>query len=1024
MTHLLPFSIRRRGPFLTTAFCLLSAAVAAQPTVTGLTPTRNGQVARAAAVGATFSQPLDARSARALHVFSSQAGGKKAGTATLSGNGLAFAPAAGFKAGETVWATLDTAARDASRQRLTRPQVWQLTAATTPSTGGFSGGSVISVPTDAVSLAMGDVDGDGDIDLLTGHARALSIRLNDGTGEYYSTADIPISNSVRNAKLGDVDGDGDLDLVTLEATVSYTTPGFYTVRRNDSSGSFGSPVSVSGGSVAPDDFVLVDVDGDSDLDLVAQAKLSGVDIRLNNGAGVFSTGPFISAQSLGVAAIAVGDVDGDGDLDVLYSNITNSTVAVRLNNGPATSFATGTSVTGAGTRPSRALHLADVDQDGDLDLLFVADTNGTTYSVAVCLNNGTGVFGASTALAVPSELRDIETRDVDGDGDLDLLVLQLFPAKATIWLNNGAGTFAANPVPSLTLDANAAFIALADIEDDGDADLVVVNDQGDVVLLRNGGNAPAPYAVTAVAPLRNALTAARTSSATATFGTPMSAAAGTTGALRVFSSRTGGRKAGAAAVAGAALSFAPATAFLPGETVNVTVTKAARSAAGIPLARPYVWQFTTAATGTGQFGPSADLSYTGFPYTLRLVDIDGDRDLDMVTSFVMPTGYWSPLLVRRNDGNGTFGAPTPLLGATVGAPFFDLADVDNDGDLDFVGKTYSTVNNLVLANNVYLNDGTGTFAPGGGVANLIEGALTLGDVDGDGDLDVVNGMVRLNDGHGNFYGSAIFHPAVTNFPAPMSGAALADLDNDGDLDFVGSIRSRFIKGFNDGFGNFTTGTDFSPVSNLDDVLLHDLDGDGDADLAIGGSIWFNNGAGEFAAGPVFATGFAVALGDVDGDGDADLVTGGQSGGQLFLNNGRGVFTLGPVLAFGAAYQASFGDLDGDGDLDLVTVRQAPFGWRVTFNGTTTATAVPRAAQLGFATWPSPGPAGGVLHVGLAQQALAATLTLRTLLGQALRTQAFSGTDTTVPTTGLAAGVYLLVVQVTGQPPITQRVVIE
>jgi NhaP-type Na+/H+ or K+/H+ antiporter len=92
-------------------FCLFGRPVNAQPTVTGLTPSRNAVVARTAAVSVDFSQSVDARSSRALRVFSSQAGGKKVGTASVTGTQLSFTPSTNFKAGETVWATLDTSAR-------------------------------------------------------------------------------------------------------------------------------------------------------------------------------------------------------------------------------------------------------------------------------------------------------------------------------------------------------------------------------------------------------------------------------------------------------------------------------------------------------------------------------------------------------------------------------------------------------------------------------------------------------------------------------------------------------------------------------------------------------------------------------------------------------------------------------------------------------------------------------------------------------------------------------------------------
>lgn len=209
------FSLLRSASLF--ALCLLSTAGIAQPVVTTLTPARNARIARTAPLRVEFSQALEARASRALHVFSSQAGGKKAGTGNISGSVLTFNPATPFKPGETVWATLDTAARDLNHRSIARPQVWQLTAAATASSGIFSGGSVINVPGGARNLAVGDVDGDGDLDLLTSHDQRIALRLNDGTGDYAGGADMPSAHTVQSAQLGDIDGDGDLDLVSIES---------------------------------------------------------------------------------------------------------------------------------------------------------------------------------------------------------------------------------------------------------------------------------------------------------------------------------------------------------------------------------------------------------------------------------------------------------------------------------------------------------------------------------------------------------------------------------------------------------------------------------------------------------------------------------------------------------------------------------------------------------------------------------------------------------------------------------------
>ena len=1036
MKLLIPSPHHSFRPGIVLLLCLLGGAGAAQPIVSNLTPARNARAARTTSVSVGFSQAVDARSARALRVFSSQAGGRKAGVATVNGSRVTFDPTMDFKAGETVWATLDTAARTPGRLPLAKPQVWQFTAAAS-GTGIFSGGTTFLLPNGATELLMGDVDGDDDLDLVATLDDRLSVRLNDGTGVYAGAADIDLPNGAITGALGDVDGDGDLDVVITSGSSSSAT-GYYQVHLNNGSGTFSSQPSVSTGNTPFNNLCLADMDGDNDLDLVFAVNGSSIRAYLNNGTGSFPTYTGFNQTGLTGAPVAVGDVDSDGDLDIVMTNSANNTVAVQLNNGRAT-FSAGTSVA-VGSNPE-SVRLADVDSDGDLDVIARNSNNaGGIYSLSVRLNNGLGTFSGGSTLTPSSYFTDFATSDVDGDGDIDLLLPDFLNKKVWVLLNSGTGTFAAGP--AISLPSGPVRLALADVDSDGDVDVLASTGgyNAEVYLRRNGGNAPVAFAVTAVSPLPHRV-AARTSSVAATFSTPMSGAASSTAALQVFASQMGGRKAGTATASGNTLSLAPARPFRAGELVSATVSKAARSSTGVALAKPYVWQFTAAAAGgTGVFSGGSNLTQPiDDPECMRLADIDGDQDLDIITGFAGRSALATePVNVRRNNGVGIFGAPTPLLGAAIIAAQFELGDVDNDGDLDFVGGAYNTV--TAQQTEVWLNNGTGTFTPGGSVDNNQGGAYSLGDVDGDGDLDLVNAGVRLNDGYGHFYGSGLVDPVHNGYNT--RACVLADLDGDGTLDLLtgSDATDETFRYLNDGTGAFPTGVSLNSRMWDDEYLLRDLDADGDVDFLFRGSvngaaIWFNNGkAGFTAIGYTAIAGQSpFAVGDVDGDGDPDLLTySQQAGAHILLNNGQGTFSQGSIPTIDNIHQAAFGDLDGDGDLDLVIAffyysynsghHQA--GWNVRFNGSTvSATQAPRPAQA-FQVWPSPAPAGTALHVRLATPAAAATLTLRTVLGQQLSTQTFSGAATTLTTAELPGGVYLLTVQVGNDHPITQRLVIE
>lgn len=168
-------------------------------------------------------------------------------------------------------------------------------------------------------------------------------------------------------------------------------------------------------------------------------------------------------------------------------------------------------------------------------------------------------------------------------------------------------------------------------------------------------------------------------------------------------------------------------------------------------------------------------------------DIDNDGDVDLyVVNGRYPAGEPNKLFV--NNGNGTFVEGASVAGVNdahwgLGASF---ADIDNDGDQDLF------VSNYIGGNNLYMNDGAGSFTKASHkIATSGEGwgkGPTFGDVDNDGDLDLYEGdcklanQLYLNDGRGNFVNVADDQPQLQCATVRTKGTAFADIDNDGDLD--------------------------------------------------------------------------------------------------------------------------------------------------------------------------------------------------------------------------------------------------
>ena len=657
--------------------------------------------------------------------------------------------------------------------------------------------------------------------------------------------------SVSSIAFADVDGDGDEDvLISGENTIGLDKIQtiLYT---NDGEGKFtevaNTPfVGVKFGSIA-----FADVDGDGDQDVLISGSIN-LDIYFsklytNDGMGNFTEVSGTPFEEVLFGSIAFVDVDGDGDQDVLITgqNANNQRIAKLYKNSGLGHFTevTGTPFVGVA---QGSIAFADVDGDGDQDVLITGQNAAYQRIAKLYTNDGEGIF--SEVPGTPFEgvfFGSIAFADVDGDDDSDVLITGLTSSGfiSKLYKNTGLGVFI--EVIGVPFDGvRASSIAFADVDGDGDQDLLI-----------SGLNA-----------------------------------------------------------------------------ANHKIAKLYKN------------------SGLGNFSEILDTPFEGVFYSsIAFSDVDSDGDQDVLIAGLNSSGgEIAKLYTNDGEGNFTEVTSTPFEGVFFSSIAF--ADVDGDGDQDvLIAGSNSSAAKII---KLYTNDGEGNFSevPGTPFEGVFFGSIAFADVDGDDDSDVlITGLTSSssisklykNDGKGNF-----IEVTGTPFEGVSSGSiTFGDVDGDGDQDVLisGTNDSGYpsLKLYtNDSQGNFTEvkNTPFEKI-NTGSIPFADVDGDGDQDILIIGSslsrisakLYINDGSGNFYLSPEpdFAAAWAnsIAFTDVDGDGDQDvLITGRNSGGIssiLYSNNGSGVFSAASGNGFEGVYRSSiaFSDVDRDGDQDVLITGQ-------------------------------------------------------------------------------------------------------
>src|SRR5713101_3054010 len=530
----------------------------------------------------------------------------------------------------------------------------------------------------AVGIAVGDLNGDGQLDVVTADFfDAVSVLLGNGDGTFQLDSGQPglLSNPSAIAA-EDLNGDGNIDLVVNDMNNNIADAIAVLPGRGD--GTFPEKLGYrTGGIGSHTSIAIADFNGDQKWDIAnSNAVGNSVTVVTGNGDVTFSY-PRAWGTGNGPFAVAVGDFNGDGKKDIVAVNVVDNTVSVLLGSGDGTFLSRPDSDWFAGPIPSAA----DLNGDGKVDLivsggvynrlsillgngdgtfkprtdldpgggptligdfnrdgkpdfanLIGCDSSCSSSFVLVYLGNGDGTFKPHVDYPVPFTPNSLASADFNSDGNPDLVVSYSSNPPVhglTILLGNGDGTFRTSA--DLTNEGGGSIVA-ADFNGDGKADVAVAWNNSFDVLLGNGDG---------------------------TFQAPVNyLAAHGVGAFAIGD--------------------------INGDN-KVDLVIAATPGFGVTTGSIYL------GNGDGTFQPPMDYDPgTSVVWALAVGDFDGDQHADIAVA----DGASSYVYIVRGNGDGTFNPPSRYITGGV-SEGLAIADFNGDGKPDLAAPNFFSASVLL-----------------------------------------------------------------------------------------------------------------------------------------------------------------------------------------------------------------------------------------------------------------------------------------------------------------------------------------
>lgn len=662
----------------------------------------------------------------------------------------------------------------------------------------------------------------------------------------------------RHATLDDLDGDGDNDVLAI------SQDGQLRLFRNDGSANMGRAEDV-GYMPWPEAVRFIDLDQDGDVDVLGGSRFYPVPDTIrwasNDGTGHFAPAQVIAYGSNYLFDLEASDIDGDGDLDILTASEVDNRLAWYANDGSMTCGPP--QDIEHGLQGPSSIAAGDLDGDGDNDVVIGSDND---YKAAWFRNDGSGSFTLGQELFTFSNpVVKVRMADTDTDGDLDLLVSANYPGIRQ-FLNNGTGNLSSST--TLPLISSGDF-GLADINHDGYDDLWALSSW----VTWSAGDGTGHF----------------------------------TGSNQAFYNVT------------------YTVTFASWGDLNGDGTVDLISDWSEPDGLWYLLNDGNGSLGTNNRIFSQTMNAVP---VLRAADMDGDGDTDLVGSATADMKiFW-----MENTGEPVWVEHNVVQLYDYHCDDLLCMDAEGDGDIDILANIKSVLN--YGDTWWYINDGTGHFTQGSQAFDYSDGGhLGSADLDQDGHMDILY-----------YFSSVKYMHALPGggFEAPVwLGSSLAfyagdagDIDGDGDMDIVGQVNNPSGVAFLENNGSMQ----FADAQFIEEgvapiaVRFGDADGDGDQDVFSSGSYehgltWYENDGGYFleqhvvgeSARDYYWNAFTVE--DLDGDGDVDIAVSGNQQyepSRFFANNGSGDFGAPISLSpgFGDCFALCAADFDGDGDKDI------------------------------------------------------------------------------------------------------------